>query len=142
MLGNRFPLKMKGKVYCCCVRSAMVYGSEAWCTKENEKAILRKTERAMVRTICCQKVVDRKTTEEQMDMCCRTNALLKTSVYFLTEFAGSRTAALGRTISFCTFCFTTLSIFLHYGLNKKTRGFRPLPIIYIRKRSDNLMDYF
>ena len=66
MLGNRFPLKMKGKVYCCCVRSAILYGSEAWCSKENEKAILRRTERASVRAMCGQKVVDRKTTEEQM----------------------------------------------------------------------------
>ena len=36
LLGNRFPLKMKGKVYCCCVRSAILYGSETWCLKENE----------------------------------------------------------------------------------------------------------
>ena len=68
MLGNRFPLKMKGKVYRCCVRSAILYGSETWCLKENEKAILRRTERAMVRAMCGQKVVDRKTTKEQMDM--------------------------------------------------------------------------
>ena len=68
MLGNRFPLKMKGKVYRCCVRSAILYGSETWCLKENEKAILRRTERAMVKAMCGQKVVDRKTTEEQMDM--------------------------------------------------------------------------
>ena len=68
LLGNRFPLKMKGKVYCCCVRSAILYGSETLCLKENEKAILRRTERAMVRAMCSQKVVDRKTTEEQMDM--------------------------------------------------------------------------
>ena len=68
MLGNRFPLKMKGKVYRCCVRSAILYGSETWCLKENEKAILRRTERAMVRAMCSKKVVDRKTTEEQMDM--------------------------------------------------------------------------
>ena len=68
LLGNRFPLKMKGKVYRCCVRSAILYGNETWCLKENEKAILRKTERAMVRVICGQNVVDRKTTEEQMDM--------------------------------------------------------------------------
>ena len=68
LLGNRFPLKMKGKVYRYCVRSAMLYGSEAWCLKENEKAILRRTERAMVRAVCGQKVVDRETTEEQMDM--------------------------------------------------------------------------
>ena len=46
----------------------MLYGSEAWCLKENEKAIIRRTERAMVRARCGQKVVDRKTIEEQMDM--------------------------------------------------------------------------
>ena len=59
---------MKGKVYRCSVRSAILYGSETWCLKENEKAILRRTERAMVRAMCGQKVVDRKMTEEQMDM--------------------------------------------------------------------------
>ena len=46
----------------------MLCESEAWCLKENEKAILRGTERAMVRAMCGQKVVDIKTTEEQMDM--------------------------------------------------------------------------
>ena len=29
LLGNRFPLNMKGKVYRCCVRSATLYESEA-----------------------------------------------------------------------------------------------------------------
>ena len=51
LLGNRFPLKMKGKVYRCCVRSAILYGNEAWCQKENEKTILRRTKRAMVRAM-------------------------------------------------------------------------------------------
>ena len=37
LLGSRFFLKMKGKVYRCCVRSAILYGSEVWCLKENEK---------------------------------------------------------------------------------------------------------
>ena len=37
LLGNRFLLKMKGKVYCCYIRSAIVYESKAWCLKENEK---------------------------------------------------------------------------------------------------------
>ena len=64
LLGNRFPLKTKGKVYRCCVKSAILHGSEIWCLKENKTAILRRTERAM----CGQKVVDRKTTEEQMGM--------------------------------------------------------------------------
>ena len=66
MLKNRFPLRMKDKVYRCCVRSAILYGSEAWCLKENKKAILR-TERAMARSMCGRKAVDRKTTK-QMDM--------------------------------------------------------------------------
>ena len=63
-----FLLKMKGKVCHCCIRLAILYGSNAWCPNENEKAILRRTERAMERAMCSQKVVDRKTTEEQMDM--------------------------------------------------------------------------
>ena len=29
LLGNRFALKIKGKVYHCCIRSAMRYGKEA-----------------------------------------------------------------------------------------------------------------
>ena len=47
MLGKRFPLKMKDKVYRCCIRSTILYGSETWCLKENEKAILKRMERAM-----------------------------------------------------------------------------------------------
>ena len=46
----------------------MLYGSEACYLKENEKAILRRTKRAMMRAMCSQKVVDRKMTEEQMNM--------------------------------------------------------------------------
>ena len=70
MLGNtcRCLLKMKGKVYRCCVRSAILYGSEVWCLKNNEKTILRRTKGAMVRAMCGQEVVDRKTTEELMEM--------------------------------------------------------------------------
>ena len=63
-----FPLRMKGKVYHCCIRSVILCGSEAWCSKENEKAILRRMERATLRAMCGQKVVDRMTTEEQMSL--------------------------------------------------------------------------
>ena len=59
LLGNRFPLKIKNKVYRHCIRSAILYGSEAWCLKENEKSISRRMKRAMVRVMCGQKVVDR-----------------------------------------------------------------------------------
>ena len=52
LLGRRCSLKTKGMVYCSCVRSAMLYGSETWCLRENEMIILRRTERAMVRSMC------------------------------------------------------------------------------------------
>ena len=68
LLGRRFSLKMKGMVYRSCVRSAMLHGSETWCLRENEMVILRRTERAMVRSMCGVKLVDRKNTEELMKM--------------------------------------------------------------------------
>ena len=52
LLGRRFSLKIKGMVYRSCVRSAMLYGSETWCLRENEMIILRRTERATVRSLC------------------------------------------------------------------------------------------
>ena len=38
LFGKRFSLRMKGKVYKSYVRSAMLYGSETWCLRENEVA--------------------------------------------------------------------------------------------------------
>ena len=66
--GRRFSLRMKGMVYQSCVRSAMLYESETWCLRESEMAILRRTERAMVRSMCGLKLVDRKNTQELMEM--------------------------------------------------------------------------
>ena len=65
---KRFSLKLKGMVYRSCVRLAMLYGSETWCLRENEMAILRRTERAMVRIICGAKVMEKKRTEDLMEM--------------------------------------------------------------------------
>ena len=61
---------MKGKVYRCCVGSATLYRREIWwqCLKENEKATTWRKERAIMKAMYCRKVVDRKTTEKQMDM--------------------------------------------------------------------------
>ena len=42
---------MKGMVYRSCVRSAMLYVSETRCLRENEMIILRRTTRAMVRSM-------------------------------------------------------------------------------------------
>ena len=66
--GRRVSLKMKRKIHKSCVRSAMLYGSEAWCLREKEMAILRRTERAMIRVMCGVKLLDRRNSEELMDM--------------------------------------------------------------------------
>ena len=65
---KRFSLKMKGMVYRSYIRLAMLYGSETWCLRENEMAILRRTERAMVRAMCGAKLVEKKRTENLMEM--------------------------------------------------------------------------
>ena len=49
---KRFSLKVKLMVYRRYVKVAMLYGSETWYLRENEIAILRRTERAMVRAMC------------------------------------------------------------------------------------------
>ena len=46
----------------------MLYGSETWCLRENEKAILRRTERAMARAMCGAKLMEKKTTKDLMEM--------------------------------------------------------------------------
>ena len=51
-------MKQKGMVYQSCIRSEMSYGSETWCLTENEMAILRRTERAMVRAMCGAKLME------------------------------------------------------------------------------------
>ena len=65
---KRFSLKLKGMVYRSCVRLAMLYGSETWCLRENEMAILRRTERAMVRAMCGAKLMEKKRTEDLIEM--------------------------------------------------------------------------
>ena len=59
ILKGRFSLKMKGKVYKSYVRSAMLYGREAWCFSEKDMAILR-TKRAMIRAMWGVKLLESK----------------------------------------------------------------------------------
>ena len=62
---------MKGKVYKSCVRSAMLYGSEACCLREKEMAILRRKEIAVGRkeiATCGVKLLGQRNSEEVMDM--------------------------------------------------------------------------
>ena len=46
----------------------MLYGSETWCLKKNEMAVLRRTERAMVRAMCGAKLLEKRRTEDLMEM--------------------------------------------------------------------------
>ena len=66
--GRRFSLRMKGMVCRSCVRSAMLYGSETWCLRKSEMAILRRTDRVMVRSMRGVKLEDRKKMENLMKM--------------------------------------------------------------------------
>ena len=50
------------------VISAMLYASEKWSLRENEMAILSRTERAMVRAMCGAKLMERKRTEDLIEM--------------------------------------------------------------------------
>ena len=60
-------MKMKGKLYKTCLRTAMIYGVQMW-TMRKEEAVLLRVERAMVRLICGVKLRDRKRTGELMSM--------------------------------------------------------------------------
>ena len=46
----------------------VLHGSETWCLRENEMAILRRTERAMVRAMRGAKLMEKKRTEDLMEM--------------------------------------------------------------------------
>ena len=65
---KKFPLKINGIVYKSCVRSAIIYGSETWSLGQNEIGILQRTERAMVRSMCGVKLMDKKLTKVLMQM--------------------------------------------------------------------------
>ena len=46
----------------------MLCGSETWCLKKTEMAILKRTKRAVVRSMCGVKLVDRKKMGELTEM--------------------------------------------------------------------------
>ena len=65
---KRFSLQIKGKIYNNYVRSTMLYGSKTWCLRENEVAVFRRAERSMVRAMCGVQLVDKRNTEDLMDI--------------------------------------------------------------------------
>ena len=60
MLYARFPLNLKGAVYNCYVRPAILNRSEAWCLKESEMENFRRTERLIVRAMVGVQLKNRK----------------------------------------------------------------------------------
>ena len=69
----RFALRkeikgIKGIVYKSCVRSAILHGNVTWCLGQNEIGIRQRTERAMVRSMCGVKLMDKKSTKDLMHM--------------------------------------------------------------------------
>ena len=53
----------------------MLYISETWCLRENKVAILRPTERAMIRAMYGVKLMDKKNTEELMVMLAKASSV-------------------------------------------------------------------
>ncbi len=68
LCGRKWSVKMKGRLYKACVRTAMVYGGETWVMRKEEESVLQRTERAMVRMMCGVKLKDRKSSKELMSM--------------------------------------------------------------------------
>ena len=68
LYGRKFSLKMNGRIYQSCIRSAMLYGSIMLCLKENEMAILRRTETAMIRAMCGVKTIKKRKSQELMSL--------------------------------------------------------------------------
>ena len=66
LYGRKFSLKMKGRIYQSCIGSAMLYASKTWCLRENEMAILRRTEKAMMTALCGVKLIEKRRSQELM----------------------------------------------------------------------------
>ena len=60
LYGRKFSLKVKGRIYHGCARSTMLHGSEIWCLRENEMAILREIEKTMMNAMCGVKMIGKK----------------------------------------------------------------------------------
>ena len=63
LYGRKFSLKIKGRIFQSCIRSAMLYGSKTWCLGKNEMAILRRTEKARMRVMCGVKLIEKRSSQ-------------------------------------------------------------------------------
>ena len=68
LYGGKFTIWLKGAVYKSYIRTAIIYGSYAWCLKECEMGILLRTERSMVKAMCGVQLKNRKRSTDLMLM--------------------------------------------------------------------------
>ena len=68
LYGRKFSLKKSRRIYQSWVRSAILYGSETWCLRKNEMAILRRTEKAIMRAMCRVKMIEKRRSQELMSL--------------------------------------------------------------------------
>ena len=64
LLCRGVSLRVKGRVYDACVRSAMLYGSETWALRKIDESKLEINDMRMIRRICRAKLTDRIYSEE------------------------------------------------------------------------------
>ena len=57
-------LTLKSKIYSACIRSSMIYESETWPMKFEDKQRRERVERMIVRHMCGVTLKDKKTSEE------------------------------------------------------------------------------
>ena len=64
LTAKNVALRLKGKVYATCVRSAMLYGSETWAVNKEQENRFERAEMRMVRWMCGVSLRERKTSAE------------------------------------------------------------------------------
>ena len=64
LTSKKVALRLKGKVYGACIRSAMIYGSEIWAVDTEQELRLERAEMKMVRWMCGVSLRERKTNVE------------------------------------------------------------------------------
>ncbi|XP_035665616.1 uncharacterized protein LOC118408864, partial [Branchiostoma floridae] len=67
LTSRHLPFKTRGKVFDCCVRAAMLHGSETWAPTTSDLQRLRRNDRAMIRWICGVKPRDETPSSSLLD---------------------------------------------------------------------------
>ena len=66
--GRKLLLKMKERIFWSCVQLAMLHRNKIWCLQKNGMAILKRIEKAMIRAMCRVKLIEKRSSQELMDL--------------------------------------------------------------------------